>query len=130
MNRFQRFVASQIIWLITVALLLLNLDQLRFSNNPFLLIGIAVGTAMLINLGIWFGEGIARAFDDDIYENFADKTETDSVEKRKRERIDTVLRDLSSDDLIALRQRLGDGTIDDEILYEHMVGDDGELMRS
>ena len=128
MNRFQRFVVSQVIWLMTVAFLLLNLDWLRFASNPFLIIGLAVGTAMLINLGIWFGEGIARAFDDDIYENFAAKPETESVEKRKRERLDSVLRELSNDDLIELRRRLQDGTIDDELLYEQMVGDDGELV--
>lgn len=129
MKRFERFILSQIVWIVTVAFLLLNLDWLHFSDNAFLIIGSAIGIAMLINLGIWFGEGIARAFDDDVYEKLADKPETESVEKRKRERLDTVLRDLSNDDLIALRERLQDGTIDDEILYEQMVGDDGELIR-
>lgn len=129
MKRFERFILSQIVWIATVAFLLLNLDWLRFSDNAFLIIGSAIGIAILINLGIWFGEGIARAFDDDVYEKLADKPETESVEKRKRERLDTVLRDLSNDDLIALRERLQDGTIDDEILYEQMVGDDGELMQ-
>lgn len=52
-----------------------------------------------------------------------------STEKRKRERIDTVLRDLSDDDLMLLRQRLQDGTIDEDVLYDHMVGDDGELIQ-
>lgn len=49
-------------------------------------------------------------------------------EKRKRERIDTVLRDLSDDDLLSLRERLTDGAIDDEALYDRFVGDDGELI--
>ncbi len=51
-----------------------------------------------------------------------------SSEKRKRERLDTVLRDLSDEDLIRLKRRLEDGVIDDEVLYERMVGDDGELV--
>ncbi len=56
-------------------------------------------------------------------------TEESTVnEKRKRERIDNVLRDLSDDDLVLLRQRLQDGTIDEDILYDRMIGDDGELV--
>lgn len=53
----------------------------------------------------------------------------ESSEKRKRERLDNVLRDLSDDDLMTLRQRLQDGTIDEEVLYERMIGDDGELIQ-
>lgn len=51
-------------------------------------------------------------------------------EKRKRERIDNVLRDLSTEDLEALKQRLADGLIDDDMLEERIVGigDDGELI--
>lgn len=129
MKRFERFIASQIIWVITIVLLFLNLDFLRFSRYGLLVIGGAMLLAILINLGIWFGEGIARAFDDDLYENLADNSATDDLEKRKRERIDTVLRDLSDEDLYILQQRLQDGNINDEILYEHMIGDDGELVR-
>ena len=129
MKRFERFIASQIIWVITIVLLFLNLDFLRFSRYGLLVIGGALLLAILINLGIWFGEGIARAFDDDLYENLADNSATDDLEKRKRERIDTVLRDLSDEDLYILQQRIQDGNINDEILYEHMIGDDGELVR-
>ena len=129
MKRFERFISSQIIWVITIILLFLNLDFLRFSRYGLLVIGGALLLAILINLGIWFGEGIARAFDDDLYENLADNSATDDLEKRKRERIDTVLRDLSDEDLYILQQRLQDGNINDEILYEHMIGDDGELVR-
>ncbi len=52
---------------------------------------------------------------------------SEQQEKRKRERIDTVLRDLSDDDLLRLRERLSDGVIDEDILYNRFVGDDGEL---
>lgn len=58
-----------------------------------------------------------------------DSRDESSTEKRKRERLDNVLRDLSDDDLLQLRQRLQDGTIDENILYERMVGDDGELIQ-
>lgn len=49
-------------------------------------------------------------------------------EKRKRERIDTMIRDMSDDELYELRQRLQDGSYDDDSLYDHVVGDDGEIM--
>ena len=51
------------------------------------------------------------------------------IEKRKRERLDDVLRNLSNEDLLALRHRLQDGDINDEILYDEIVGDDGEFLR-
>ena len=49
-------------------------------------------------------------------------------EKRKRERIDNMIRDMSDDELYELRQRLQDGGYDEEILYDRMVGDDGEIV--
>ncbi|MEM9955783.1 MAG: hypothetical protein AAF846_29560 [Chloroflexota bacterium] len=62
--------------------------------------------------------------------NKSDETETGEMqEKAKRDQIDAVLRDLSDEDLVRLKQRLEDGTIDDDLLYEHMtLTDDGELI--
>jgi hypothetical protein len=51
-----------------------------------------------------------------------------AIEKRKRDRLDTVLHDLSDADLLRLRQRLNDGTINDDALEEHLIGEDGELL--
>ncbi|MEL6407130.1 MAG: hypothetical protein AAFR81_22345 [Chloroflexota bacterium] len=58
------------------------------------------------------------------------KKDIEAQEKRKRERIDRVLRDMSTEDLEVLKQRLADGLIDDAILEERIVGigDDGELI--
>jgi hypothetical protein len=52
----------------------------------------------------------------------------DEVEKRKRDRLDAVLRNLSNEDLERLKQRLSDGTVNDSKLYQNLVGDDGELV--
>lgn len=61
--------------------------------------------------------------------NANDFTHSDVQEKAKRERLDSVLRDLSDDELIALKNRLSDGSVDDEVLYERMsLSDDGELI--
>lgn len=58
-------------------------------------------------------------------EKSAHSTSTD-LEKRKRDRLDAILRDLSDEQLAALKQRLSEPDFEDEVLY--MLGDDGELV--
>lgn len=48
-------------------------------------------------------------------------------EKRKRARIDTMIQDMSDDELYELRQRLQDRSYDEDILYDSVIGDDGEI---
>ena len=48
-------------------------------------------------------------------------------EKTKRERIDTMLRDMSDDELLELKQRLSDGDYSDDTILD-FIGDDGELV--
>lgn len=48
-------------------------------------------------------------------------------EKRKRDELDDILRNLSDEELIRLRRRLSDGTLTEEMLYEEFLDDDGEL---
>ena len=48
------------------------------------------------------------------------------TEKRKRDRLDTVLRDLSDEDLLRLKQRLSNRVVDEDIQY--MLDDDGEII--
>lgn len=52
----------------------------------------------------------------------------DAPHKRKHQVLDDVLRDLSDEQLESLRQRLRDGTIDDAMLQQRMVGADGEIV--
>jgi len=49
-----------------------------------------------------------------------------SIEKRKRDRLDNVLRDLSNDELYRLRERLS--TVDDIELEDRLLANDGELL--
>ncbi|MEO1289065.1 MAG: hypothetical protein AAFV93_14975, partial [Chloroflexota bacterium] len=59
----------------------------------------------------------------------SDSSQSSNTEKRKREQLDAVLRDLSDEDLVRLKRRLEDGIIDDEVLYDRMtLSDDGELI--
>lgn len=78
---------------------------------------------IVMNIMIWAG---IAAFNGGEAE--ATQQRSDDMEKRKRENLDSVLRDLSDDDLIRLRERLQTGVIDDAVLYNNLVGDDGELL--
>ncbi|MGJ3237096.1 MAG: hypothetical protein ACFE0Q_00165 [Anaerolineae bacterium] len=51
-----------------------------------------------------------------------------AFEKRKRQRLDDMIRDMSDEELEELYQRLQNGNIDEDLLYERVVGSDGELM--
>lgn len=66
--------------------------------------------------------------DDERLRSSAD--DADNMEKRKRDRLDAVLRDLSDDELHRLQTRLQNGSIDDALLEKRIVGDDGELLRA
>ena len=48
-------------------------------------------------------------------------------EKSKRERIDLLLRDMSDEDLVHLKQRLADGDFSEETLLDYLT-DDGEMV--
>ena len=49
------------------------------------------------------------------------------TEKAKRQRIDTMLRDMSDDELIELKKRLSDGDYSDDTILD-FISDDGELV--
>lgn len=49
------------------------------------------------------------------------------AEKAKRERIDTMLRDMSDDDLLELKKRLSDGDYSDDTILD-FIRDDGEMV--
>jgi len=59
-------------------------------------------------------------------ESKAEQLSDSEREKRKRDRLDAVLRDLSDEQLYALKQRLSEPGVEDRIGY--MLGDDGELI--
>lgn len=48
-------------------------------------------------------------------------------QKAKRERMDNMLRDMSDDELLKLKQRLSEGDYEEGVVYDH-VTDDGELV--
>jgi hypothetical protein len=49
------------------------------------------------------------------------------VEKSKRERIDNMLRDMSDEELVELKQRLSTGNLSEENILDYL-GSDGELV--
>lgn len=69
-----------------------------------------------------------RAISEILEGGYQQSQQREAIEKRKRQRLDSVLRDLSDDDLIALRHRLSEDDLDDSALYQRLVGDDGDLL--
>src|SRR5688572_26545853 len=90
---------------VTVGLPFISENDLR--HIPFIV-------ATVVTLFVWV------VWNFEIKSSERDKTilvkQDESIEKKKRERIDSVLRDLSDADLLRLRRRLLDGTIDDSHL--------------
>lgn len=99
-----------------------------FAGDPILMIlGLLFGAPILAYMiGIVWRYNITLS----LIEDEADTSDTviEQTDKRKRQALDDVLRDLSDDDLVRLRHRLQDGTIDDGVLYDQLVGDDGEYI--
>ena len=50
-----------------------------------------------------------------------------ALEKSKRQRIDNMLKDMSDEDLLELKQRLSSGNISEENIMDYL-GEDGELV--
>jgi hypothetical protein len=96
----------------------------NFRFIPFIVAAIAT----IIIWAIWNFE-LRRTEQSKARRAKATSEDNSSLEKRKRDRIDSVLRDLSDEDLLRLRQRLNDGIINDDSLEEQLIGEDGELLR-
>lgn len=79
------------------------------------------GMLVVINGFIWdWGQGIKESKDKSRLGQLAEE------EKRKRDILDSVLRDMSDEQLRALRSRLTDPDFEDDLRV--MLGDDGELI--
>ena len=114
-------------WMITLLLWLAYLATVFFFGEWFNLGGGVIALAlvlvlplMVVTVSMWsesYVETKARAE--------AEKTDY-NTEKRKRDRLDAILRDLSDEQLMALKLRLTEPDFEDEVSY--MLGDDGELI--
>ena len=114
-----RSVATVFMWLGYLGILYMAMERLGTWSA---LIAFVVMIPLIVAMGMMWG-----AFKPESSKK-EESLSAEDMEKRKRERIDSVLRDLSDDDLLRIRERLVSGTINDEMLYEQIVGDDGELM--
>jgi len=116
MESFSKSVATVMMWLTYLAMVYFSMQELG---------GWAIIMAFMLMIPLMGGMAFMWA----VHKNQQPMVQinTSDNEKRKRERLDSVLRDLSDEDLMRLKERLMDGTVDDEVLYDRIVGDDGEL---
>jgi len=116
----QRIELTRFIW---VALMLTVIIVTIFGNLGGTIVPVLLfllGAGVLVSGFIWnWGDGSANQTRVAISEDY--------FGKRKRDELDAVLRNLSDEELIRLRRRLGEGSLSEEMLYEELLGDDGEL---
>jgi hypothetical protein len=115
-----RLLVTGFMWLMYLAGIFISVSEI--GGWAIVLALVLMIPLIAVSALIWSWERISGVKDAHIL------SASENQEKRKRDRIDTVLRDLSSEDLMRLRERLADGTVDDELLYNGFVGDDGELV--
>jgi hypothetical protein len=113
MNTFSKIALTVFIWLSTIVAFLATL-AIAAETMGGAIIPIVVflfGASILVNGFIWqWGQ--------------QDKSVEVEAEKRKRQRLDSVLRGLSDEDLMALKRRLMDGDFDEG----ELVDEEGELL--
>ena len=112
-----RAIASVIMWLAYLVIVYIGMTTL---GTWAALVAFVVMIPLVVAMAMMWG-----AFNED--KDSKEALSVEEIEKRKRERIDSVLRDFSNEDLLRLKERLNDGTLNDELLYKAIIGDDGEL---
>jgi hypothetical protein len=113
MNQLSKIALTVFIWLSTIVSFLATLaiaaDILQGAIIPIVVF--LFGAAIVINGFIWqWGQ--------------QEKSSDAEAEKRKRERIDTMIRNMSDEDLMRLKRRLGESDFDDAVGLD----EDGELV--
>lgn len=114
----RKLTAIRYVWVATSFMMMLLFASMIASGQPLgvghVVFGVVLGGAAFVSTAV-------------ITET-DDKAAYAESEKAKRDTLDRVLRDLSDEQLHRLQQRLRDGTIDDDMLSERIVGADGELV--
>lgn len=110
-------------WLMTLIVWLCYLASVFFIGEWFALGGGVIALALILVLPLLV---LMFAIWSDEVEHKKPTEASDDLEKRKRDRLDAILRDLSDEQLNILKQRLTEPDFEDEVLY--MLGDDGELI--
>ena len=109
---------SLITWGSLVAVIVLTSETLGSDVVAVLLF--MGGFLVAINGFVWdWGQGLNTR-------NQLSHKEWQDEEKRKRDMLDSVLQNMSNEQLIALRSRLEDPGFEDDL--QTMLGDDGELI--
>ena len=135
MSFFKRFLIALTATMIIMAYFGNQVWQQRFgeaSSTEVFFVWLA-GCVILAAFSVAIGNYKLVAVDDTEStaqkRNDRDLQQSSSTEKRKRDRLDRVLRDLTDDELHVLRQRLEDGYIDDDVLYSRITEAENDHMQ-
>ncbi|MAU12609.1 MAG: hypothetical protein CL607_22500 [Anaerolineaceae bacterium] len=114
-----RSIASVLIWMGYLIGLLLLGQSFDLGGGVIALAFVLALPVIAMTVTMWENKSAAE-------KQAESETSGDLLEKRKRDRLDAILRELSDEQLAALKQRLSEPDFEDEVLY--MLGDDGELV--
>ncbi|QPC82946.1 hypothetical protein G4Y79_00810 [Phototrophicus methaneseepsis] len=116
-----RSITTFLMWLSYLTILVMMHDEL--GNAIIALAGVLMIPLAIASAAMW----------DSFKEKEPEKKATQEVdevsfnrEKRKRDMLDSILRDLSDEQLAALKERLSEPDFEDDL--QGMIGDDGELI--
>lgn len=116
-----RSITTFLMWLSYLTILVMMHDEL--GGGIIALAGVLMIPLAIASAAMW------DSFKEKEPEKKATK-EVDEVsfnrEKRKRDMLDSILRDLSDEQLAALKERLSEPDFEDDL--QGMLGDDGELI--
>ena len=114
-----RSITTFLMWVTYLAVLYMSQSEL--GGGVIVFGGVLMIPLIVASLAMWdsFSEGKSSSKEE---ENVS-KAE---VEKRKRDRLDAVLRELSDEQLAALKARLSEADFEERV--EYMLGDDGEIV--
>lgn len=113
MNNYAKIALTVFIWLTTIIAFIVSLA-----------IGLPTIGAAIIPIVVFLFGGAIMAMGFIWQWGAQDNSTVVEAEKRKRERLDTVLRGMSNDDLMALKRRIMDGDFDEG----ELVDEEGELL--
>jgi len=122
MDSKQRFDLTRFIWM---SLMFAVIAVTVFADLGGVIVPVLIfllGAGVLVTGFIWnWGDGSLSK-----NTSAASSVSDEFFGKRKRDDLDVMLRNLSDDELLRLRRRLSDGDLTEQMIYEELLGDDGE----
>lgn len=127
-DTFWRAISTIVIWaLMMVSIIIGSIFLPGTIGSDVIAFYIVIAIAAVISTGFVWNSDAGNRDTQRAEAQQAESAEAATLEKRKRDRLDAVIRTLSDDQLLTLRERLASGEITDAQLTR-MLGDDEDFL--